>query len=202
MKEKLASSLNLATWCKQGTAALGPGKRLAIWTQGCLKSCPGCISPEFGELKMAQCVDIMALATYAIQHEELTGLTISGGEPFLQASGLTRLMHLIRGVRGDFSCIVFTGFRREELTWEEATKFLGTIDLLIDGSYVAEEDTHVGLRGSTNQRFHFLTDQLKSYEEEITLCRRKREIHCDDRYLFPIGIPTKDGAFGDLFEKL
>ena len=26
--------------------ALGPGRRLGIWVQGCARRCPGCLSPE------------------------------------------------------------------------------------------------------------------------------------------------------------
>ncbi len=194
--------LNLAAWCKSGTQALGPGKRLAIWTQGCLKECPGCISPEFRELKAAQLIEPAALAAYAIGHPEFSGLTVSGGEPLLQASALTRLIRLIREQREDFSVILFTGLCIEELTWPEATELLTEIDLLIDGPYREAEFSHNGLRGSTNQRFHFLTDRLKEHAEEIVSGKRIREIHCEEDSLFPIGIPTEQGAFKNIFNEL
>lgn len=194
--------LNLATWCKGGTQVLGPGKRLAIWTQGCLKQCPGCVSPEFRELKAAQIVDAASLATYAIAHPEFSGLTISGGEPFLQASALVYLIRLIRERREAFSVILFTGFYREELNWPEAADLLEEVDLLIDGPYLENEFSDKGLRGSTNQRFHFLTNRLKGQEEEIVLGERAREIQIEEDSLFPIGIPTKKGAFKDIFDEL
>lgn len=201
-REPADFSINLAAWCKNGTEVLGPGKRLAIWTQGCMKHCPGCISPEFRECKEAQLVDGKALAAYAICHRELSGITISGGEPFLQASALAKLIRAIRKERDDFSSIVFTGFCREELVWEEAAALLSVTDLLIDGPYVQEQFAGEGLRGSSNQRFHFLTDKLKPYSQEILSGKRSREIHCDEKSLFPIGIPSEEGAFGNIFKQI
>ena len=194
--------LNIAAWCKNGTEVLGPGKRLAIWTQGCMKRCPGCISPEFRELTQAQIVDGKAMATYAIRHPEFSGITISGGEPFLQASALAKLISTIKSERENFSSIIFTGFLIEELIWDEATELLQLTDLLIDGPFVQEMFTTEGLRGSQNQRFHFLTDKLKPYFQEITLGKRNREIQCDEKSLFPIGIPLKEGVLGNIFKHI
>lgn len=194
--------LNLATWCQEGTNALGPGKRLAIWTQGCLKKCPGCVSPEFRPLKPALQVDGKALAAFACSQKDFDGITISGGEPFLQTSKLTRLIHLIRKEKTEFSVIIFTGFLRNELIWDEAKALLQVTDLLIDGPYIQELTCDQGLRGSTNQQFHFLTDRLMPFYEEIVNGNRKREIHYRGKSVFPIGIPPRSGIFGDLFEHL
>lgn len=194
--------LNLAAWSKNGTEVLGPGKRLAIWTKGCMKHCPGCISPEFRELSQDQLVDGKAMAIYAIRHLEFSGITISGGEPFLQASALTKLISAIKSGREDFSTIIFTGFLLEELVWNEATELLKLTDLLIDGPFIQEKFTTEGLRGSQNQRFHFLTDRLKPYSQEITSGKRSREIQCDEQSLFPVGIPSEEGIFGNLFKQI
>lgn len=202
MKESMEAWLNLATWCKDGTTALGPGKRLAVWTQGCMKRCPGCISPEFRELKRSQCVDVAALAAYAVQRKEFDGLTVSGGEPFLQALALARLVRAIKVARPDMTCIVFTGFYLGELIWNEAIELLAVTDLLIDGPFVQEKVIYYGLRGSSNQHFHFLTDALKTFEDELTSCNRIREIHCDGTGLFPVGIPAGEGVFGNIFDNL
>lgn len=194
--------LNLATWCKEGTEALGPGKRLAIWTQGCLKKCPGCVSPELRPLKSVQRVDGKALATFVCTRKDFDGITISGGEPFLQASGLAQLIRLIRKEKTNFSVIVFTGFYREELDWNEAQDLLQVTDLLIDGPYKQEYACNLGLRGSTNQQFHFLTNRLLPFYEEIVNGRQKREIQYQGQSVFPVGIPPLSGIFGDLFEHL
>ncbi|MBQ4162555.1 MAG: radical SAM protein [Parabacteroides sp.] len=194
--------LNLAAWSKEGTEVLGPGKRLAIWTQGCLKKCPGCISPEFQPLKLAQKVDGKALATYICTKKGFTGITISGGEPFLQAANLAKLIHLIREENNEFTVIVFTGFYHRELNWKEAEDLLKVTDLLIDGPYLQEQICNKGLRGSTNQQFHFLTNRLIPFYEEIVNGKRKREIQYQGSAVFPIGIPSHLEVFGDLFENL
>lgn len=194
--------LNLAAWCKEGTTALGPGKRLAIWVQGCMKNCPGCVSPEFRPLRLAQEVNGKALAAFVCAEKRFNGITISGGEPFLQASHLTQLIQLIRKKEADFSVIVFTGFVKKDLTWKEAEDLLQVTDLLIDGPYIQEQTCDIGLRGSKNQQFHFLTNRLTPFQEEIVTGKRKREIHYQGQSVFPIGIPPRSGIFGDLFENL
>ena len=193
------SSLNLATWSEEGTYALGPGKRLALWTQGCLKRCQGCISPEFQVLKPAHLVEVDTLVSWLFTRKDFEGITISGGEPFLQATHLARFLQQIRLKREELTVIVFTGFRREELDWPEAQRFLQWIDLLIDGVYVEQQTSEVGLRGSDNQRFHYLTERLLPWKIEIEQGERIREIQYINQTIFPIGIPPKAGVLGDLF---
>jgi anaerobic ribonucleoside-triphosphate reductase activating protein len=83
------------------------------------------------------------------------GITVSGGEPFMQPGGLLALLGEARG-RG-LSVVVYTGFRIEELTGA-ARSCLELIDVLVDGAYEEEKGERTLLaRGSANQRFHFLT---------------------------------------------
>ena len=42
--------LNLAS-IRMCTESEGPGRRLAIWVQGCKKRCPGCCNPDMQEIK-------------------------------------------------------------------------------------------------------------------------------------------------------
>ena len=193
------SCLNLATWSEEGTYALGPGKRFALWTQGCLKRCQGCVSPEFQDLKPAHLVEVDALISWLSTRMDFEGITISGGEPFLQATHLAQFLQQIRLNREDLTVIVFTGFRLEELDWPEAQGFLQWIDLLIDGVFVEEQTSEVGLRGSDNQRFHYLTERLLPWKTEIEQGERIREIQYINQTIFPIGIPPKAGILGDLF---
>jgi anaerobic ribonucleoside-triphosphate reductase activating protein len=101
---------------------------------------------------------------------EVQGLTISGGEPMLQAAGLARMVQQARRHR-DLDVICYTGYRLEQL--ESAVQirpgvadFLEEIDVLIDGPYIHELNDNRGLRGSTNQRVHFLTDRLVGLDFE------------------------------------
>ena len=44
------SYLNLAS-LRLSTESEGPGKRLALWVQGCERRCPGCCNPNMQEIR-------------------------------------------------------------------------------------------------------------------------------------------------------
>ena len=82
------SIINLLEICPDGCRTLGPRLRYVIWTQGCPFNCKGCISPEGQPVDANNIVTVDALAEDIVSRTELTGLTISGGEQFLQYKSL------------------------------------------------------------------------------------------------------------------
>jgi anaerobic ribonucleoside-triphosphate reductase activating protein len=174
-----------------GVRSLGPGYRSVIWVQGCPFSCPGCISPEWIPFRAANLVDIDILANSLLANPEITGLTISGGEPFEQAESLSKLIEKMRRVR-QIDVICFTGYKIEMLqsikTNVSKLELLSSIDLLIDGPYIQGLNNGIGLRGSTNQRFHHITDRLKSFDFTKTMRSVEFVIHND--YIEFAGIPA------------
>lgn len=181
--------LNLWSICREGTRALGPGLRYVLWTQGCLKRCPGCTSPESQPVEPKKVVDVDRMAADIVSRKEVTGITISGGEPFLQAASLARMLESVRQQRPELNVIVFTGFLLEELRWADAQALLAQTDVLIDGPYQQTRPAHRGLRGSQNQRIHFLTEALAEAREELEHGSRKLEIFVEDGNVVTIGIP-------------
>lgn len=147
---------------------LGPGVRYALWVQGCPRRCPGCVAPEAQALDGGTALETGALA-WEILLSGSEGLTISGGEPFLQAEALAELIRTVRRKR-DLGVIVYTGYRYEELLADPAARaLLEETDLLIDGPYVKELDDGKSLRGSSNQRVIPLTER---YRGELSLYGR------------------------------
>lgn len=139
---------------------LGPGVRYALWVQGCGRRCPGCTAPTAWRMEEGQPIPAAALA-WEIALSGADGLTISGGEPFLQAEALGGMVEQIRR-RRDMGVIVYTGFLYEELLgMEEAQALLTRTDLLIDGPYIRELDDGRSLRGSSNQRVLPLTERYR-----------------------------------------
>jgi anaerobic ribonucleoside-triphosphate reductase activating protein len=71
--------------------ANGPGLRFVIWVQGCYRKCRGCFNSEthdpYGgyELEVSKIIEQIPLA-------KVSGITISGGEPFEQAEELLALL--------------------------------------------------------------------------------------------------------------
>ena len=144
---------------------LGPGRRYCLWVQGCERCCPGCISVYSRDKQGGYNISIRALAL-EIKMSAPEGVTISGGEPFLQAEELAELMRLLKnGMNCDPGLIVYTGYTLEELReMPSAQALLSHTDLLIDGPYVQELDDGLSLRGSSNQRVIPLTQRYNKPE--------------------------------------
>ncbi len=176
------------------TRALGPGLRAAAWVQGCCFNCPGCISPEWIPKKLARQVTPQDLASELLANPDIEGLTFSGGEPMLQAAGLAQVARLAR-LRARLSVVTFTGFTLEQLRRNPAgmpgvEDFLGEIDVLIDGLYRAELNDSRGLRGSSNQRIHYLTGRLAGVDFENK--PRQSEVQIGEGYAFLVGVPAPE----------
>ena len=182
--------LNLLNVCRKGSRALGPGVRYVIWTQGCPFHCKGCTTPEGQPIIERQMVDVELMAKDIIKRKNIDGITISGGEPFLQASSLAYLIRLVRIARPDINVIVFTGFLIEALSSPEAKALLSEVDVLIDGQFDERKKTSKGLRGSTNQRIHFITNRLLTNEEDLRYGKRIFETKITNDTIITIGIPT------------
>lgn len=183
------ASLNLLALWRTGTKALGPGVRYCIWTQGCPFNCNNCTTPEGKAITEKMLINPLELAEDIISRKQITGITISGGEPFLQAQPLAELLKIVKSLRPDIDVLAFSGYKYEDLVWDEARELLSHLDLLIDGEYVDSLNSGIGLRGSSNQRFIFLTDRLKSFKEQLENGPRTSEMIITDDGIFAIGIP-------------
>ena len=143
--------------------ANGPGTRFVIWLQGCTLGCPGCFNPATHPAAGGEQVEVDALL--ARIPAGVDGLTLSGGEPFEQPEAACALLAGARA-RG-LSTLAFSGFTIEELR-ERAPAALGLLDVLVDGRYLARERLGAGLRGSSNQRIHLLSERHTLAEVEAT----------------------------------
>lgn len=143
------------------TGAEGPGQRFAVWVQGCSVRCHGCFNAHLWDPSSGRPVPVDELVQGAVS-AGVEGVTLLGGEPFDQASAAARFA---RGVRqAGLSVMTFTGFLLEDLEAPGAPRgalaLLSTTDLLVDGPYLAHLPDHTRpWVGSTNQRFHMLTDR-------------------------------------------
>jgi len=184
-------NLNVAAIC-QATAALGPGLRSVVWVQGCALNCPSCIAQDWIPFKTVRIVDPEILANELLINHDVTGITISGGEPMLQAKGLLKLVQAVKSQR-DINVLVYTGFRYENLMSippnNSVIPFINAIDALIDGPYIQKMNDNKGLRGSSNQRLIFLTEKLYGFQIDQT--PRKVEVKVFDGQLFIVGVPDQ-----------
>lgn len=138
---------------------LGPGRRLAVWLQGCPLACPGCMSrhtwdPAGGH--PARVPDLLRQWRRALA-DGADGLTVSGGEPLAQAAALTRFLDAAAAIRAGRSpradILLYTGYSEEELASDPARRrAVRHADALITGRFVAAAPTDLIWRGSANQR--------------------------------------------------
>ena len=82
------------------TEAEGPGKRFALWFQGCPLRCPGCCNPEMlpfeGGTRVSVAEVLREVEDTAREHG-VEGITLLGGEPFAHAAGASALAGAVRG---------------------------------------------------------------------------------------------------------
>ena len=188
----MSAALNILQLCRNGTRALGPGLRYVVWVQGCPFRCPHCETPEGRSFSPNKLININELAQDIISRPEIEGITISGGEPMEQAGLLADLLGLVSARRPELNVISYTGYLIEQLTTKDALRFISCLDVLIDGPYIHEKNDNIGLRGSSNQRVHFLTDRLSSHAKMFTQERRKIEIRFKGPYVSVIGLTNAD----------
>ena len=163
------------------TEAEGPGRRAAIWVQGCNKRCRGCCNPAYLPLVERDFVSASSVLDWLIRaHDEhdLEGLTILGGEPMLQAQGLAVVARGAQAI--GLSVMIFTGYTIDELDALQlpaTDQLVSYTDILIDGPYDASEpDTARHWTGSRNQKFHYLTDRYSQKDEGVNEITRTIEV--------------------------
>ena len=184
MNEKLR--LYMTAPCSE---VLGPYKRFIVWVQGCKRRCKGCIAKDSWALDGGELVEVNAIVQQILRQENIEGITISGGEPFLQQDALCELIRKVREQK-DIGVIIYTGMKYSEI---ENTALAHFADLIIDGEYVEELNDNKSLRGSSNQNVLCLTERYKDIVSEYYgIQGRKIELILADGITKMIGIPSKE----------
>lgn len=140
-------------------SVLGPGMRGVIWVQGCTIGCPACVVPESHARGVLPVWSPDDLADRMLAIDDIDGITLSGGEPFLQAGGLAAAVRRMRRERPRWTFLAYSGYRRETLErrGRHERELLAGLDVLIDGPFVERLAANLLWRGSSNQRLHALT---------------------------------------------
>lgn len=128
----------------------GEGIRFAIFMQGCLRKCKGCHNPSTHDLNGGKVVDTSELIEQIKSNPLLAGITLTGGEPFLQIAPAAELAKAAKNFGLNVWC--YTGYKIEELPIN-AFELLEYVDVLVDGEYIeSQRDLELKFRGSKNQR--------------------------------------------------
>lgn len=177
-----------------GTEAEGPGRRFAVWFQGCPLRCPGCCNPEFltfqGGIRRP-CSEIIAELAIA----DVEGISLLGGEPFSHAIPAVALAQAAR--KRNLSVMIYSGYTLPEVrAFKEpaVAKLLSLTDVLVDGPYLRDQpETKRRWVGSANQVVHFLTHRYSaddpSWSKPNTL-----EIRIRGTEIAVNGFPARDAT--------
>jgi anaerobic ribonucleoside-triphosphate reductase activating protein len=156
-------SLRIAGVVKESTVD-GPGFRYVIFTQGCPHKCEGCHNPETHDFNGGKLVPIDKIVQDIKKNPLLAGVTISGGDPLMQAGQVAKL---IDKLDKKLTVMVYTGFTYEYLlkNSDDNNKYMDLLertDILMDGKFVKElMDENLIFRGSSNQRAIDVKKSLK-----------------------------------------
>lgn len=113
----------------------------------------------------------------------------------LQAEALTNLVEAVRQQRPTLDVICFTGYTWSELLARSTLgetgieRLLSQVDVLIDGPYIKAQNNGRGLRGSTNQVIHRLTERGRAMKYDFENAPRQVEFHIGNENYLLAGIP-------------
>lgn len=136
----------------------GEGVRASLYVSGCLFACEGCFNEATWNFRYGVPYDdaLEDRILTDLRHEAMQGLSLLGGEPFLNTGVCLRVVRRLRAELGhDRDVWCWTGYTFEELLADESDKreLLGELDVLVDGRFeLAQRDLSLQFRGSRNQR--------------------------------------------------
>ena len=175
MKIRLASELSY------DSIVDGPGLRMVIWTQGCIHNCYGCHNPQTHKLDGGIVIDTSYIINEMNKLKLQRGITLSGGEPFLQAKALSEIAKYAKSINLDVWC--YTGFTYEQLCsidnplYFDNMNLLKYIDILVDGKFdINKKSIGLKFRGSSNQRIIDVQHSLKSKKVVLKYEYMEKEI--------------------------
>ncbi len=180
------------------TEAEGPGRRFALWFQGCPLRCPGCCNPEMLPFTSGRAMalgDVVAQIEDAIKTHGIEGITLLGGEPLAHADGAAALARAARE-RG-LTVMVFSGYTLDEARQMpdlSVAELLAHTDILVDGPYLREQpETRRRWIGSANQCIHFLSDRYRA-DDPRWLLPNTLEIRLRGSELTVNGFPARSAV--------
>lgn len=171
--------------------ALGPGRRVGVWTQGCNKNCAGCSNPELKAFDESKEIAVDTLTTLVTAFD-CDGVTITGGEPFLQTKELNEFVRRLNG-RGIADILVYSGYTYEELAARrdaDTDAVLANIAALVDGPFVRELADDVPLRGSSNQKVRVFRSAFAEAYARCVAEEKRVDVFSFGKETHFIGIPV------------
>ncbi len=150
----------------------GEGVRCSIYLSGCLFACKECFNESIQNFNAGNpyTMDLEDKIIEDLGNSYVQGLTLLGGEPFLNTQVAIQLAERVRKEFGNEKDIwVYSGYTYEQLlrSSEDKKKLLDLCDVLVDGPFmIFLKDLSLKFRGSSNQR---IIDIKKSTIDNVVL---------------------------------
>lgn len=144
--------------------ANGPGVRVSLFVSGCTHHCKGCFNASIWDFAAGKpfTEEVERRIIEASAPQQISGLTVLGGEPFepVNQAGLVPFLRRWRMANPAKDVWCYTGcvLEKELLVpsrWRTpfTDDMLSMIDVLVDGPFVESlKDISLRFRGSSNQR--------------------------------------------------
>lgn len=161
------------------TEVEGPGVRYCIYVQGCKIRCVGCANQEMWDFDSGKSMDTETIIkSLKASKSSIEGITFLGGEPLDQAQAVLEIATASQAM--GLSVVLFTGYLKEYLLQSKndvLEKLFKNVDLLIDGPFIEEMcDYSRAWVGSSNQRYHFLTNRYSHLKDAVNDITNKFEV--------------------------
>ena len=153
--------IRVAAW-EERSVVNGPGEHFVLWVQGCPILCAGCVNAAYLPESGGERLPVAWLLERILRTPRIEGVTFSGGEPTAQAGNLALLAEGVRAA--GLSVLCYTGYYLSDLrTRKDAAidQLLNAVDVLIDGPFIAAQQSNLPWRGSANQTVHFLSSRYQ-----------------------------------------
>ena len=164
--------LNVSNYIQESIVD-GPGIRFTLFLQGCPHNCKGCHNPQTHSFNINKLMSKESIFALINNNPLLSGITISGGEPFCQTKDVYELICYIQEhiTNKSLTYMCYTGYKWEQLinsTDNYTHKILEKIDYLVDEPFILSLRTlDLPFRGSTNQNFIDVQKSLKTGKKEV-----------------------------------
>jgi anaerobic ribonucleoside-triphosphate reductase activating protein len=168
---------------KYPITVLGPGERIAVWTQGCSIRCKGCMSKHTWEFNKNYKKNIKEFI-HELNQYNCKSITISGGEPFDQINFLFFLKELRNNGFDDI--LVYSGYPYNFIK-QSFKKCLFYIDVLISEPFESGNESLLAYKGSDNQKAIIFNKKIFNKYKKFLTSKKDKTLQIFDDLI--VGIP-------------
>lgn len=146
----------------------GPGIRFVLFMQGCALRCRYCHNPDtwnIGEGRQMSVQEVLDEIEHYVHYYQRSGggLTVSGGEPTLQAPFVSALFKAVKERWNLHTALDSSGYCEPS----NAVNLMSYTDLVLLDLKEMDDDRHLALTTQRNDRIHRFADYLKEIRKPV-----------------------------------